>query len=208
MTGSNAILLVQAPSLNENDEIAVVGPGGKIVGASVVQDDRALITIWGDDPYTEVLEGCREGEALQLRFWSADSSVESSLPIVSLQNGLNGTDLPAEIFYRENAVWVAQAADLTHAPRKFALRQNYPNPFNPTTSIRFELPQECNLQLVIYNLRGQAIRTLAEGKRKAGYYDIIWEGRDQSGEQVASGVYLVRLQAGSFVKVIKMSLIK
>jgi len=94
------------------------------------------------------------------------------------------------------------------APRNFALRQNYPNPFNPTTSIRFELPQECNLQLVIYNLRGQAIRTLVEGKKKAGYYEISWDGRDQSGKQVASGVYLVRLQAGSFVQVIKMSLIK
>jgi len=208
MTGSNAILLVKAPHFRENDEIAVAGPGGKIVGAAVVQDGRALITIWGDDPHSEVLEGCREGEALQLMFWSADSSVESSLPIVSLQNGLTGSDLPAELFYHENAVWVAQAADLMQAPRNFALRQNYPNPFNPTTSIRFELPQECNLQLVIYNLRGQAIRTLVEGKKKAGYYDISWDGRDQSGKQVASGVYLVRLQAGSFVQVIKMSLIK
>ncbi len=208
MTGSNAILLVKAPYCRENDEIAVTGPGGRIVGASVVQDGRALITIWGDDEHTEAFEACREGDALQLKFWSADSSVESNLPIISLQNGLNGSDLPAELFYRENAVWVAQTANLLQTPRKFALRQNYPNPFNPTTSIRFELPQECNLQLVIYNLRGQAIRTLAEGKKKAGYYNIVWEGLDQSGEQVASGVYLVRLQAGSFVQVIKMSLIK
>ncbi|HPN35562.1 MAG TPA: FlgD immunoglobulin-like domain containing protein [bacterium] len=208
MTGSNAILLVKAPHLRENDEIAVADSDGKIVGASAVQDGRAVITIWGDDRHTEAIDGCREGEALRLLFWSADSSVESTLPIVSVQNALNGTDLPAELFYRENAVWVAQAADLVQAPKKFALRQNYPNPFNPTTSIRFELPHECSLQLVIYNLRGQAIRTLAQGKMKAGYHDIIWEGRDQSGEQVASGVYLVRMQAGSFVQVIKISLIK
>jgi len=79
-------------------------------------------------------------------------------------------------------------------PRQVALRDNYPNPFNPETSIRFELPEAAQVSLVVYNLFGQRVRTLVFGNKKAGYHSVEWDGRDERGREVPSGLYLYRLR--------------
>lgn len=78
----------------------------------------------------------------------------------------------------------------------FELSQNYPNPFNPTTAIRYQLPKSGSVELTIYNLLGQEIRKLVNENRIAGQYTVQWDGRDETGAAVASGVYLYRLKAG------------
>ncbi|MBI4553395.1 MAG: fibronectin type III domain-containing protein [Candidatus Latescibacteria bacterium] len=94
-------------------------------------------------------------------------------------------------------------------PREFALHQNYPNPFNPETTIRFDLPALTAVTLRIYNLLGQEVATLLDGDPKpAGFYTIRWDGRDASGRPVASGLYVYRLEAGTFVKTRKMLLMR
>ncbi len=94
-------------------------------------------------------------------------------------------------------------------PEHFALFENYPNPFNPSTTIRYELPKSVPVQLTIHNLLGQRVRTLINGATKApGVYSIVWDGRDNAGLPVASGVYFYRLKAGNFVKTKKMLLLK
>ncbi|MCB0304982.1 MAG: T9SS type A sorting domain-containing protein [Calditrichaeota bacterium] len=93
-------------------------------------------------------------------------------------------------------------------PETFALDQNYPNPFNPTTQIRFALPQAENVSLRIYDVAGQLIKTLISGNMDAGYYNIQWDGSNQYGSKVASGIYLYRITAGSFVQTKKMILMK
>ena len=94
-------------------------------------------------------------------------------------------------------------------PETFELRQNYPNPFNPTTTIEFALPKRDNVELSIYNMLGQRIRTLVAEGMSAGIHRIIWDGQNSSGEQVASGMYLYRLKVGeSFSATRKMVLLK
>jgi hypothetical protein len=94
----------------------------------------------------------------------------------------------------------------SRTPREFALRQNFPNPFNPTTTIRFEIPRDANVDLGIFDLRGRRVATLHRGPIEAGFHDARWEGRDDSGRSVASGLYFVRLNGPGFSDARKMML--
>jgi len=82
-------------------------------------------------------------------------------------------------------------------PQALTLDQNYPNPFNSDTVIRFALPTSADVELAIFNLAGQQVATLVEGVREAGTYTVRWDGRDDDGRELASGVYLYRLKAGN-----------
>jgi len=88
-------------------------------------------------------------------------------------------------------------------PTDFSLSQNYPNPFNPVTDIEFGLPSPCHVRLEVYNVVGQTVVTLVDGRREAGFYTVSWDGSN-----VASGVYLYRLTAGDYVQTRKMLLLK
>ncbi|MCX6136675.1 MAG: T9SS type A sorting domain-containing protein, partial [Ignavibacteriales bacterium] len=89
-------------------------------------------------------------------------------------------------------------------PSAFNLQQNYPNPFNPSTSIRFALPHEAQTTLIIYDVLGREVRTLVSGTMNAGYYQAVWDGRNNAGVQTATGMYVYRIQSGSFMDVKKM----
>lgn len=93
-------------------------------------------------------------------------------------------------------------------PQRFSLHQNYPNPFNPSTEIRFDLSQSVEMELAIYNLLGQKIRTLLSERRAAGFHSVQWDGKNDAGIAVASGIYLYELRAGGFVETRKMTYLK
>jgi hypothetical protein len=93
-------------------------------------------------------------------------------------------------------------------PRVFAVHQNYPNPFNPVTTIHYELPRSSEVRLVIYNLLGQEVRTLLNSPIEAGRHQVVWNGTNDSGVTVASGIYIYRFEAGKYSKVMKMILVK
>jgi len=93
-------------------------------------------------------------------------------------------------------------------PDKFSLGQNYPNPFNPSTHIGYALPKTARVQLIIYNVLGQKVRTLVDKQQSAGRYQMQWRGLDDAGRQVASGVYIYLIRAGAFVKAHKMILMR
>lgn len=93
-------------------------------------------------------------------------------------------------------------------PDHFALEQNYPNPFNPSTTIEFALPLSADTRVTIYNVMGQQVRTLTDSYLPAGYHTVIWDGRDNFANPVASGVYLYRIDAGDFNSTKKMLLLK
>jgi hypothetical protein len=100
------------------------------------------------------------------------------------------------------------SVEVAAIPTVFALEQNYPNPFNPSTTIRYQIPNDASVNLVIYNVQGQKIRTLISKEQKAGYYSAVWDGRNEAGQTVSSGLYLYRVQAGSFVATQKMLMLK
>jgi hypothetical protein len=93
-------------------------------------------------------------------------------------------------------------------PLDFVLEQNYPNPFNPETRIRFSLPRPAKARLEIIDLLGRPIRRLVDEQLSAGSHSTIWDGRKQSGEPAASGVYVYRLRAEEFEKSRKLLLLK
>ena len=93
-------------------------------------------------------------------------------------------------------------------PEKFDLAQNYPNPFNPSTTIRYQLPEATKVRLEVFNILGQVVRTLVDEQRRAGYHTVVWDGRNDAGSRVGSGVYYYRLQADGRVMVKKMALLK
>lgn len=90
----------------------------------------------------------------------------------------------------------------------FKIAQNYPNPFNSATTISYDLSKYTHTELTIFNILGQKIRTLVNCKQPAGSYQIQWDGQDNEGRDVASGIYLYRFKAGTFVQIRKMILIK
>ncbi|MBN1153974.1 T9SS type A sorting domain-containing protein [candidate division KSB1 bacterium] len=98
-------------------------------------------------------------------------------------------------------------------PENFALKQNYPNPFNPCTKIQFDLPENAIVELHVFNLLGQKIRTLTNKPFEAGYHEIIWDATNNDGVDVSSGTYifLIRVTANDkivFQEARKMSLIQ
>lgn len=94
------------------------------------------------------------------------------------------------------------------SPENVSLFQNYPNPFNQETVIKYFLPWDCEVKLSVYNLLGERVRTLVDQRRSGGNYEIRWDGKDDQGIELASGVYLYRLQAGKFTQSNKMLLLK
>jgi len=91
---------------------------------------------------------------------------------------------------------------------KFILHQNYPNPFNPTTQISYALPKAEKVEIVVYNMYGQRVRTLLSEFQGPGYHTIVWDGTGNSGERVSSGVYYYKVTAGKYSATRKMTLMQ
>ena len=97
-------------------------------------------------------------------------------------------------------------SDMNQQP--LTLTGNYPNPFNPSTAIEFSLPESGFITLSVYNISGQKIRLLASDYLTAGKHSLIWDGRDNSGNMVSSGLYIMYLKMGEVTSVHKMMLYK
>lgn len=93
-------------------------------------------------------------------------------------------------------------------PAALVLEGNHPNPFNPSTTIRFAVPRDMEIQLVVFDLAGRRVATLVDGQMAAGLHEVSWLGRDERGGQVASGIYFCRLADGQSVHTRKMMLVK
>ncbi len=134
---------------------------------------------------------------------SATSGLLSQLHFKALNDQAIGSAIRVdalELFdsdARLNSI-ATQGLEVTVAPEKFALLQNYPNPGNPSTVISYTLARDSKVNLTIYNTLGQTVKTLVDGYQAANIYKVVWDGRDDSGKEVASGVYFYRLVAGDF----------
>lgn len=102
---------------------------------------------------------------------------------------------------------ITNVADI-EIPTNYRLLNNYPNPFNPSTKIAFEIPQSENISLKIYSINGELIRTLANENLPAGRFEKVWDGKNDFGREVSSGIYIYRLTAGNFDRSARMVLMK
>ncbi len=116
-------------------------------------------------------------------------------------------DDPFIYIIEEGSVTSVEEQKLT-SPDNFALYPNYPNPFNSSTTIRFDITQDSQVALRIYDVMGREIKTLFEGALVRGAHRMIWNGRDNHGNSASSGIYLLRIQAGLFSQVREMTLLR
>jgi len=93
-------------------------------------------------------------------------------------------------------------------PTEFILSQNYPNPFNPTTTLQYGLPEASDVKLMIYDITGRKIKQWSVSNQQPGWHEMVWNGTNQSGQQVSTGVYIYSLRAGNFVDTKKMVFMK
>ena len=126
-----------------------------------------------------------------LRLPEEDWAFDQETGVLEVRSGWAGRTLLEVAFEAENAVETRSPEPI---PSTFALFPNAPNPFNSATIIRYELPEAAHVNLSIYTLPGQRIRTLVEGHREAGWYAVTWDGRDEGKIAAASGIYLVRME--------------
>jgi len=96
----------------------------------------------------------------------------------------------------------------TKVPASFSLSQNHPNPFNSETVIEYSLPKESLVKIAIYNILGQRVKTLLDKRESAGYKRVIWDGKNEKGKVVSSGIYFCRMETEEFVQTKKMLLLK
>jgi hypothetical protein len=107
-----------------------------------------------------------------------------------------------------DTVTVSNLDPSDNLPNKFALQQNYPNPFNPTTAISFQIPEASQVSLKIFNILGQEVRTLVNDIYAAGQWSVNWDGKDNFGNAVPSGMYLYQLESEAYTEMKKMILTK
>ena len=120
----------------------------------------------------------------------------------------NANSIPVQIVSQIELTQSLAKGEEANLPRAFSLSQNHPNPFNPDTRISYALPRDCYVTLTIYNVIGQRVATLVDEHQRAGWHNAIWHGKDHKGNDLASGIYLYRLQADDFIKSKKMLLLK
>lgn len=140
------------------------------------------------------------GALVQLRFRLKEEAVAVPIEIVaawlSAEDGqLIPLRLPAKFV-------------LEKPPQAFRLMKNVPNPFNPATTIAFELPEVADVDVAVYNLVGQRLRTLVKEQKAPGRYQVVWDGKDDAERDVSSGVYFYRYRAGDFWATRRMLLVR
>ena len=154
-------------------------------------------------------------------YYSVEKSLDSSFTIdVEVHYALSNNFIDTEVeentqyFYRVSyyaGQWseysdfiavvfnaVMDVAETGTIPAVYSIHQNYPNPFNPTTTIEYSLDQNRDVELSIYSITGELIRTLDSGSKTAGVHKVMWNGLDNRSHQVASGIYIYTISAGEF----------
>ncbi len=129
-------------------------------------------------------------------------AVERTAPIGKEQK------IKATIKTVDGQTWTKEIAFTISPPKEFHLYDNFPNPFNPTTKIAFELPIATRVKLVIYDALGREVRTLTDTEYPAGYIELSWDGRNESGTTVSSGIYFYRISTSKWHSVKKMVLLR
>ena len=208
---------IDGQPLTMGDEIAVFD-GDQLVGVSLLNSAVSItnpleIIASKDDGSGK---GFLDGHAMRYQVWR--SSTGETVPINGFQVQFfdpNSGDLIAAQPFEAYGTAVAainftttSVAEQQITPQSYALHQNHPNPFNPTTRISYELPEATDVDLVIFDLQGNLVKQLFNGRQNPGRYEMEWDGRNSQGVRVVSGIYFYRLNTPKFSATLKMILAK
>lgn len=185
--------LAISTSLEENNLVVTIASGTDPVGNCL------LVATGANDSRQEYVSDANGTVRIDL-----SSSFADSCMLAAVDQGY----LVARKVYSPTIATDVDDGTGTGLPTTFALHQNYPNPFNPATTIAFELPERSHVRLELFNVLGQRVRSLVDGTMSAGVHTAEWDGRNDAGKNVASGVYFYRLETGSWSDVRKMVLVR
>jgi len=203
-TGNSTILIIDSNDFTEGDEVGVWTESGNLVGNGTVDNNLAIITIWGKDTYSkQVTNGAEQNELLRLTLRSADNKQENKLNVLSLYDIISQTEKDTKLRYQKDAVWKAVVEIDNRKPNTFALHQNYPNPFNPSTTIQYAIAHDTHVLLEVYNVLGQRVSILVDEEQTAGIYDVVF-----TANSLSSGTYFYRIHAGDFIETKRFIILK
>jgi len=187
--------------INDPEDVVVARAGKEIRGVArpvyVPQLDayRVFLMIYGDKP-----------ETVEFEIYDTDKDIvfHGNETITFDVNLAKGNPADPMMFTKAPL----RPGDKGYIPEVYSLSQNFPNPFNPTTKFAFGLPEDADVRIRIYNILGQEVKTLVHDHLPAGYRFILWNGQDNYGRNVTSGVYIAVMESRDFRQVRKMVLMK
>lgn len=205
----NELLVVTGKNLsNSSSDLGLYNSNSSgFTGASEMED----FVQWGSGG------GLRENVAVTKGLWTAGEFVAAvasghSIEYDGTGNGASAwNEAATPTIGAENSNVTSVEDEPDGIPTGFTLEQNFPNPFNPSTIIRYTIPQAVNVadtRLEIFNVLGQKVRTLVKTQQAAGTYTLQWDGTNDSGNLLATGLYVYQLRAGEFVEMKKMLFLK
>ena len=201
-----------------NDRISILPPREAKYGQIILNYGKNINAVY---PMANIqiesnsgimLKNINEVEGLAVIEFATSKQLTTSLGF-DLEKNIN-KDLDVRIsytFFDDNySIIENEDSVLSHIsiPTKFALMKNYPNPFNPITNIQFTIPVDSFVKLFIYDIHGKTVFKIINSELESGYYNVVWDGNNELGQKVASGIYFYRLQAKSFTSSQKMIFIK
>ena len=197
-TGSNMSLCIPKTAWQTNPvvstELGVFSTSGRLVGSAVYTGENLAISIWGDDEYSQEIDGMMNGENFIIKIWNGES--EETLEAESWKEG--------DEFFENNKISVVEKLSNTEfLISNFQLHQNYPNPFSKTTEIKFSLPEASYLEINVYNLLGEQIEQIAEREFDKGSHTIVFDAKDY-----APGTYFYKLITPNFVGTKSMNIME
>jgi len=175
---------------NVGDWVKVLSEDNHVVGAAEIIEGGYLrnSAVYGDDVTTEDIDGLKVGEKISFAY--------------------DGDTLTSHVQFNPLSFHDVKLDYDTFLPTTFALHQNHPNPFNPITTIRYDLPENGPVSIIIYDLMGREIKTLVKQVSAPGRYSVNWNGRNKWGKQIASGMYFYRMETPKFQSVKKLIFLK
>ena len=189
-----------------------------MVANNNINKDPEFTKFGGTDAMINLIFDKYDGNSMGVWGWDPDSAEYPDMHYANLQwplpedfshnlsmKGTDGKPLGSSEYYDGMS---AVENNPANGSNSFELKNNYPNPFNPTTTIKYSLKNNMNVKLSIYNVVGQKVKTLVNSTKTPGSHNVQWNGLNEAGQKVSSGIYFYRLKSGSNVKMKKMMLLK
>jgi len=163
-----------------------------LVGSGVLRDGVCGISVWGNDPSTEAIDGALEDQPLEIRLFDGSDLRSVKFDV-----------LAGEAVYETDALAVIRLDASGLLPDDYAITSAYPNPFNSVLRVGYSLPEATDVALNVYDLSGRLVAELISGRLQAGVHTVVFDG-----SRLASGLYLLRYEAAGHGSQMKVALVK
>ncbi|HPO62890.1 MAG TPA: T9SS type A sorting domain-containing protein, partial [Candidatus Kapabacteria bacterium] len=188
-TGKNSTLVISIEN-NDGNEIGIYNMNDELIGAGAVCNGLAAITIWGDDDYTQGVDGANENEYLHAKLFKTKNNTMTNIPLLNIRELTNNTEQNA-LFYETNTIYFAKSVSIDESVFGMSIK-NIPNPVENDVVFEFGLTEESNAEIQIYTSTGELVASIGNKVYSAGIHRIEFDAGN-----LTSGVYNIVLSSGS-----------